>query len=80
MQLNIRSGFSVYAPRFYFGFSYLPLVNAVFTRLSMTAEYPNPYYRGVIQAGYSFPVSATMDVKPSILALWQNGQQIYYRL
>ena len=28
------------------------------------------YYRGVIQAGYAFPVNATMDIKPSILALW----------
>lgn len=71
--LNVRAGFLLYAPRFYFGFSYLPIVNAAIktTETSLTQT----YYRGVFQAGYAFPVSSTMDVKPSILALWQMDDQ-----
>jgi len=71
--LNIRAGFLVYAPRFYFGFSYLPLVNAILQDNETGISYS--YYRGVIQGGYSFPVSATMDIKPSILALWQEDNK-----
>lgn len=71
--LNIRTGFLVYSPRYYFGFSYLPVANIVLqdneTGLS------HSYYRGVIQGGYSFPVSATMDVKPSVIALWQDDNK-----
>jgi type IX secretion system PorP/SprF family membrane protein len=33
------------------------------------------YYKGVIQAGYSFPISATTDIKPSVLALWQEDNK-----
>ena len=68
-ELNVRMGLLMYAPRFYFGVSYLPVVNAALK--TSPADISNPYYRGVIQAGYAFPVSASMDVKPSILALWQ---------
>jgi len=67
--LNIRGGFLLYAPRFYFGFSYLPIANIVIQ--DNETDLSSSYYRGVIQAGYSFPISATTDVKPSILALWQ---------
>ncbi len=71
--LNIRSGFVVYSPRFYFGFSYLPLANIVLQ--DNETDLPYDYYRGVIQAGYAFSLSATMDMKPSILALWQDDNQ-----
>ena len=71
--LNIRLGILVYSPKFYFGFSYLPLVNVVLQDNETGVSYS--YYRGVIQAGYSFPLSATMDIKPSVLALWQDDNQ-----
>ena len=73
--LNVRAGVLVYSERFYAGISYLPLfyqalnepnkgANSVETAIGAPEN-----YRAVIQAGYSFPVSATMDVKPSVLAL-----------
>lgn len=71
--LNIRAGFLVYAPRYYFGFSYLPIANIVLQDNETGLSYS--YYRGVIQGGYSFPVSATMDVKPSVIALWQDDNK-----
>ncbi|HEX6226229.1 MAG TPA: PorP/SprF family type IX secretion system membrane protein, partial [Chryseolinea sp.] len=71
--LNIRAGFLLYASRYYFGFSYLPLANFVIQ--DNETDLSASYYRGVIQAGYSFPISATTDIKPSILALWQDGNK-----
>jgi type IX secretion system PorP/SprF family membrane protein len=74
--LNMKAGFLLYASKFYFGFSYLPIVNKAIIDVSTGADDIQTtigkaqYYRGVIQAGYAFPVNATMDIKPSILALW----------
>ncbi|WP_276373829.1 type IX secretion system membrane protein PorP/SprF [Chryseolinea sp. H1M3-3] len=75
--LNVRAGFLVYASRYYVGFSYLPILNKGLNNPSTgiddieTAIGSPNVYRAVIQGGYSFPVSATMDIKPSVLALMQ---------
>jgi type IX secretion system PorP/SprF family membrane protein len=71
--LNIRAGFLLYTSRYYFGFSYLPLANIVIQ--DNETDLSASYYRGVIQAGYSFPISATTDIKPSVLALWQDDNK-----
>lgn len=75
--LNIRGGFLVYGSQFYFGFSYLPLFYKTLNNPNTgsndieTGIGSPKNYRAVFQGGYSFPVSATMDVKPSVLALMQ---------
>jgi type IX secretion system PorP/SprF family membrane protein len=75
--LNLRAGFLVYANKFYVGFCYLPLVNKSLNNpntglgdIETSIGSPSTY-RASMQAGYSFPLSATMDIKPSVLALMQ---------
>ena len=75
--LNVRAGILVYGSRYYFGASYFPLVNEVLNNpntgvddIETAIGNPN-IYRASFQGGYSIPVSGTMDVKPSILALMQ---------
>jgi type IX secretion system PorP/SprF family membrane protein len=67
--LNFRAGFLLYTQKFYFGFSYLPIASVDIQ--SNETDLDEPSYRGTFQGGYSFPLNATMDLKPSILALWQ---------
>lgn len=75
--LGVRAGLLVYASRFYFGFSYLPIINKGLNNPNTglgdieTAIGSPKNYKAVFQGGYTFPVSATMDVKPSVLALMQ---------
>ena len=75
--LNLRAGFLVYSNNFYVGFCYLPVVNKSLNNpntglndLETSIGSPSTY-RASMQAGYSFPLSATMDLKPSVLALMQ---------
>lgn len=74
---NVRAGFLIYGARLYFGASYLPIINKGLNNPNTglddieTAIGSPSVYRASFQGGYSFPVSATMDVKPSILALMQ---------
>lgn len=68
--LNFRAGFLLYTQKYYFGFAYLPIASVKIS--SNNTDLNEPAYRGVFQGGYSFPLSANMDFKPSILALWQT--------
>jgi type IX secretion system PorP/SprF family membrane protein len=75
--LNARAGILVYNTRYYIGVSYLDIVNKSLNNPNIglndieTAIGSPQVYKAVFQGGYSFPVSATMDVKPSVLALMQ---------
>ena len=75
--LNARAGILVYHNRYYVGISYLNIVNMSLNNPNIglndveTAIGSPRQYKAVFQGGYSFPVSATMDVKPSVLALLQ---------
>ncbi len=68
-ELNVRAGVLVYSQRFYAGFSYYPVMYKSVKTSEITID--DPFYKGSIQAGAAFPLSSTIDIKPSILALWQ---------
>lgn len=68
-ELNVRAGALLYSSRFYIGVAYLPLVNASLKSSEVTIG--DPFYKGSIQAGAAFQVNSTIQLKPSILALWQ---------
>lgn len=72
-ELNIRAGILVYAPRFYVGISYFPIMNKSLKTSEVTVG--DPFYKGSVQGGAAFPVSSSIDVKPSILALWQMNNK-----
>jgi type IX secretion system PorP/SprF family membrane protein len=65
--LNIRTGLLLYSDRFYFGLSYLPLVNIALSSSALAME--QPFYRGSVQAGYRFFVNDDLSIKPSVLGL-----------
>lgn len=68
-ELNIRAGLLVYSPRFYAGFSYYPVLYKSIKTSEITVD--EPFYKGTFQAGAAFPLTSNIDIKPSILALWQ---------
>lgn len=72
--LNLRAGVLLYAPDYYVGFTYLPLLYTVLeaSELAMT----QPFYRGSVQAGVSFPLNADVTLKPSVMALLQMNNQL----
>jgi type IX secretion system PorP/SprF family membrane protein len=72
-ELNIRAGVLVYSPRFYAGFAYYPILYKSLRSSEITIE--KPFYKGSIQAGAAFPLNSSIDVKPSILALWQMNNK-----
>jgi type IX secretion system PorP/SprF family membrane protein len=65
--LNVRAGLLLYSDNFYFGVSYLPIVFTAIEASELTFE--EPFYNGVVQAGYSFQVTPDFALKPSVLAL-----------
>lgn len=67
--LSVRAGMLIYASDFYVGFSYLPVYNATLKTSEVTGA--DPFYKGTIMAGMAWPLSPTLSLKPSILALWQ---------
>lgn len=75
--LNARAGVLVYHNRYYVGISYLNIVNKSLNNPNMglndieTAIGSPRQYKAVFMGGYSLPVSATMTLKPSVLALMQ---------
>lgn len=71
--LNVRAGAVLYGPRFYFGFTYLPVVYTPIeaSDLAMTV----PFYRASVQAGFSFPLNADVTLKPSIVGLIQMNNE-----
>lgn len=72
--LNVRVGALLYQKNFYFGVSYLPLVHIAVQSSDLAME--EPFYRGSLQAGYSFPVNASVLLKPSAIALVQMNNDV----
>ena len=72
--LNLRAGIVLYAPDYYIGVSYLPLMYTVLeaSELAMT----EPFYRGTVQAGVSLYVNPDVTLKPSIMALLQMDNAV----
>jgi len=67
--LNLRAGILIYAPDYYIGLSYLPVLYRLLEASELTMT--QPFYRGSLQAGVSIPVNADVVLKPSLLALVQ---------
>ena len=67
--LNLRAGILLYAPRFYIGMSYYPLLNSIIQDAGVATN--DIFYKGSMQGGISFPVAANAFIRPSVLALWQ---------
>ncbi len=72
--LNIRVGAVIYGERFYIGASYLPLMNIALQASELAME--QPFYRASFQGGLSFQAGQDIDIKPSIVALWQVNNKI----
>lgn len=72
--LNLRAGIVLYAPDYYIGVSYLPLMYTVLeaSELAMT----EPFYRGTVQAGVSLYVNPDVTLRPSIMALLQMDNAV----
>lgn len=78
--LNVRAGFLLYGDRFYFGASYLPLINIALSASDLAME--QPFYRGSFQAGITFPFNNDVAIKPSIIGLltMQNKLMVDYNV
>ncbi len=72
--LNLRAGFVVYGERYYFGASYLPMMNVAIQSSELAME--EPFYRASVQAGLSFPITSDVSVKPSVLGLVQMNNSL----
>jgi type IX secretion system PorP/SprF family membrane protein len=71
---NLRAGGLLYSRKFYVGFSYFPLVE---TALQSAEIAPGKsFYQGSAQVGFSFPVSSTIELKPSVIALLQTSNKV----
>jgi type IX secretion system PorP/SprF family membrane protein len=70
---NLRTGLLLYSPSFYLGFSYY---NLFFSQSqNVDGSFDELYYQGSAQTGFAYPLSALIDIKPSLLILWQSGNQ-----
>lgn len=78
--LNFRAGFLVYGERYYFGASYLPVVNIALQSSALAME--EPFYRASFQGGISFPITSDVSLKPSVIGLLQmnNGLVMDYNM
>ena len=74
VDINIRAGMLLYAPHFYFGFSYLPIWSHPIQ--SAEENISSSFYRGTIQAGAAFPISQAFNLKPSIFGVWQMNNEL----
>jgi type IX secretion system PorP/SprF family membrane protein len=72
--LNFRAGFLVYGERYYFGASYLPIVNIALQSSALAME--EPFYRGSFQGGLSFPMTSDVSLRPSIIGLLQMNNKL----
>ncbi len=66
--INLRAGLLIYSPRFYVGLSYYDLFHHV---SGEGVNFAEPFYKGSVQGGLILPISPTLDLRPSIMALWQ---------
>lgn len=74
IDLNIRAGILLYAQNYYVGLSYFPLLYTVIQSSELAMS--QPFYRGSVQAGISFPLDADVTLKPSIMALVQMNNEL----
>jgi type IX secretion system PorP/SprF family membrane protein len=65
--LTVRAGLLLYSKSFYFGVSYFPIWQTALSNPGGLSSYK--FYQGSVQVGYSFLVSPTFYVKPSVLAV-----------
>lgn len=73
-QLNLRAGAVLYSQQFYVGVSYLP----IWTHDFQDASWANAssIYKATLQTGVALKVTETFDLKPSILAVLNDGGRI----
>jgi type IX secretion system PorP/SprF family membrane protein len=71
--VNVRAGMLLYSSGFYVGLCYLPVIQAAIQR--SVGNFAEPPYRGVVQAGVSFPLSPLIDLKPSVVGFMQMNNQ-----
>jgi type IX secretion system PorP/SprF family membrane protein len=74
LDLNVRAGFLLYTSRFYFGTSYLSIVNQSINASDIAFE--EPFYVGSIQTGLVLPIGTTVMVKPSLLGYLQKNNTL----
>lgn len=67
--LSVRAGALLYAPNYYIGFSYLPVFNKTLKTSEVTGA--DPFYKGTVMAGFAWPLSAALTLKPSVFGLWK---------
>jgi len=73
-QLNVRAGAVLYSERFYVGLSYLPVWRFNLRDASwLTAS---SIYKASLQTGISFRLSETVMLKPSVVALLNEGNRV----
>lgn len=72
--LNLRAGVVLYSPRFYVGLSYFPVWNSAIQ--SSDLDFQNNYYRGSVQAGLSLPLQPEIVIRPSIVALLTENNNL----
>lgn len=72
--LNVRAGLLLYGSRFYFGVSYLPVLNLALQASELAME--EAFFRGSFQAGYSFPLSSNVTLRPSVVGLLQMNDDL----
>jgi len=72
--LNLRLGVLLYAPNYYFGLTYFPVLYTVLEASELAMA--QPFYRGSVQAGVSLPLSSDVLLKPSVLALVQMNNDL----
>lgn len=72
--VNLRAGALLYSQNFYFGVSYFPIFQA--TLQDANVAYDKSFYRGSVQAGFAFPVSPSVQIKPSVIGLVQTDNKL----
>ena len=74
--LSVRAGVLLYHPRFYAGFSYLPVVNQVIQDAGVTQQYG--YYTGIFSGGYSIATDNGIHIKPSVVGLLSDHNTVHF--
>lgn len=73
-ELNVRAGLLIYTSRYFAGVSYYPILNKSLKTSQVTVG--DLFYKGSVTAGAAFTLSPTMELKPSIYALWQMDNKL----
>lgn len=74
LDLSLRGGVLLYSNRFYFGFSYLSLLNQSIESSQVTFE--DKFYTASLHAGVSFDLSHSVSLKPSALVYFQIDKRL----